>query len=124
MCDKVSASATAMPAIVKLEKIPGTKGRSLLDMAKPMKKEEFEASFAGFGDEWREIRARTLKKELEEKNKHKRQQSNTALALRTHRTPRNYWSTDPSRVKPTVTYQTGVREEDADGTQNVYPVQG
>ena len=118
-----------MPAIVKLEKNPATKGRSLVDMAKRWTKEEFEASFAGLGDEWRDIRARTLKKELEEKNKHKRQQSNsssrhTALALRTHSTPRNYWSTDPSRVKPTVTYQTGVREEDADGTQDVYPVQG
>ena len=127
-----------MPAIVKLERNPATKGRSLVDMAKRWTKEEFEASFAGLGDEWRDIQARTLEAEQEEKDKYKKRPSyenrrrtsansysgHTTLAIQTHITPRNYWSAGPPRVKPTVTYQTGVREADADGTQDVYPIRG
>ena len=138
MCDKVSASVSAMPAIVKLEKNPATKGRTLDDMAGPWTKEEFDASFAGFGDEWRDIQARILKAEQKEKDTYKKPPSyenrrrtsansysgHTTLAIQTHITPRNYWSAGPPRVKPTVTYQTGVREADANGTQDVYPIQG
>ena len=95
-----------------------------------MDADEFKASFAGIWDGWQEVKDRMLKAEQVEKDKHK----NTSSRYNDrYRTCGKGWIRDtrlalptsgPQRNKRMVIYQRGVSEAEANGTQNVWPLQG
>ena len=100
-------------------------------MSQPTDAERFKASFTGIWDGWLELNARMLKTEEKEKEQHKKPPSRYNGRFRTRGKGYTVDTTlaidnrsAPQRDKPMVTYQTGVCEADADGTQNVWPRQG